>query len=91
MTIESARRPGDPARLVASSEKIRDELGWNPRYPDLETIIRTAWEWHRTLPRDIKIDLEFQVSKPESQMIVRVQNTKTIITQINLHELCKQR
>jgi UDP-glucose 4-epimerase len=49
--IESARRPGDPARLVASSEKIRDELGWNPRYPDLETIIRTAWEWHRNHPK----------------------------------------
>lgn len=49
--IESARRPGDPARLVASSEKIRDGLGWNPRYPDLETIIRTAWEWHRAHPK----------------------------------------
>jgi UDP-glucose 4-epimerase len=49
--IESARRPGDPARLVASSEKIRKELGWNPRYPDLETIVRTAWEWHRNHPK----------------------------------------
>jgi UDP-glucose 4-epimerase len=50
LTIESARRPGDPARLVASSQKIRDELGWTPRYPDLERIIETAWEWHRNHP-----------------------------------------
>jgi UDP-glucose 4-epimerase len=49
-TIDSLRRPGDPARLVASSEKIREELGWTPRYPDLETIVRTAWDWHRTHP-----------------------------------------
>ena len=39
------RRPGDPATLVASSEKIRRELGWRPRLPDLEAIIGSAWEW----------------------------------------------
>lgn len=44
------RRPGDPARLVASSEKIRRELGWQPRYPDLTDIITSAWEWHRGHP-----------------------------------------
>ncbi|MCX7683373.1 MAG: UDP-glucose 4-epimerase GalE [Anaerolineae bacterium] len=44
------RRPGDPAVLVASSEKIRRELGWQPRYPDLRTIVEHAWEWHRTHP-----------------------------------------
>jgi UDP-glucose 4-epimerase len=49
--IESPRRPGDPARLVASSEKIRHELGWIPKYPDLETIIETAWKWHRNHPK----------------------------------------
>lgn len=48
--IESPRRPGDPARLVASSEKIRRELGWVPKYPALETIIETAWQWHRKHP-----------------------------------------
>jgi UDP-glucose 4-epimerase len=47
LTIESERRPGDPARLVASSEKIKSELGWVPRFPDLETIVQTAWEWRR--------------------------------------------
>ena len=51
LTTESNRRPGDPARLVASSEKIRKELGWNPLYPDLETIIKTAWQWHRNHPK----------------------------------------
>jgi UDP-glucose 4-epimerase len=50
-TVDSPRRPGDPARLVASSEKIRQELGWIPKYPDLETIIETAWEWHRKHPK----------------------------------------
>jgi UDP-glucose 4-epimerase len=44
------RRPGDPAVLVASSDKIRRELGWEPKYPDLRTIIEHAWEWHRTHP-----------------------------------------
>ena len=44
------RRPGDPDILVASSEKARKVLGWNPKYADLETIISTAWNWHRTHP-----------------------------------------
>ena len=41
------RRPGDPAVLVASSEKIKAELGWKPRYADLDTIVSSAWEWHQ--------------------------------------------
>jgi UDP-glucose 4-epimerase len=45
-----ARRPGDPAVLVASSAKIRSELGWEPRYPDLQTILETAWQWHLSHP-----------------------------------------
>jgi UDP-glucose 4-epimerase len=48
--VESPRRPGDAPRLVASSEKIRRELGWKPHHPDLEDIISSAWEWHRTHP-----------------------------------------
>ena len=47
---ESARRPGDPAVLVASSEKIKKELGWKPEFPGLESIIQTAWEWRRKHP-----------------------------------------
>jgi UDP-glucose 4-epimerase len=49
--VGSPRRPGDPALLVASSEKIRKEMGWISRYPDLETIVETAWQWHRNHPK----------------------------------------
>ena len=45
------RRPGDPAVLVASSEKIKKELGYRPSYGDINTIIKTAWDWHRPNPR----------------------------------------
>jgi UDP-glucose 4-epimerase len=44
------RGPGDPSVLVASSEKIRSELKWQPEYPSLESIIRSAWEWRRAHP-----------------------------------------
>ena len=44
------RRPGDPATLIASSDTIRDELGWEPQYDSLEAIISTAWEWHQNHP-----------------------------------------
>lgn len=47
---EAARRPGDPAILVASSDRIQTELGWKPTYPELETIIKTAWNWHQKNP-----------------------------------------
>ena len=45
------RRPGDPAILIAGSDKIRAELGWDPRYPDLRSIVQTAWDWHVAHPR----------------------------------------
>jgi UDP-glucose 4-epimerase len=41
------RRPGDPAVLVAASERARRELGWKPAYTELPAIIETAWRWHR--------------------------------------------
>ncbi len=47
--VERPRRPGDPAVLIAGSEKI-ERLGWQPRYPDLKTIIESAWNWHRRHP-----------------------------------------
>ncbi len=47
---QTARRPGDAPRLVASSERIRNELGWRPKAPDLSQIIASAWEWHRKNP-----------------------------------------
>ncbi len=47
---ERPRRPGDAPRLVASSDKIRRELGWSPRYQSLTDIIGSAWEWHNQHP-----------------------------------------
>jgi UDP-glucose-4-epimerase GalE len=44
------RRPGDPAVLYAGAHKAQSELRWTPRYPDLETIVQTAWDWHRLHP-----------------------------------------
>ena len=43
------RRPGDPPVLVASSQKVRRELSWQPRYQELSTILKHAWAWHQTL------------------------------------------
>jgi UDP-glucose 4-epimerase len=44
---ELDRRPGDPAVLVASSEKIKAELGWKPKFAELDAIIASAWQWHQ--------------------------------------------
>ena len=48
---ETARREGDPTALVADNSKIKEILGWQARYDDLDFIIRTAWEWEHKLPR----------------------------------------
>jgi len=45
--VTEPRRPGDPAFLVASSEKAIQELGWKPKYTELDAMIRTAWAWHQ--------------------------------------------
>jgi UDP-glucose 4-epimerase len=47
---EAPRRPGDAPRLVADSSKIQRELNWQPQYPELETILLSAWNWHRAHP-----------------------------------------
>jgi UDP-glucose 4-epimerase len=49
--VVGPRRPGDPAVLVAGNERIRRELGWEPRYTELRDIIASAWAWHRAHPR----------------------------------------
>jgi len=46
----SARRRGDPPSLLAASEKARSELGWTPKFEELDTIVETAWKWHITHP-----------------------------------------
>jgi UDP-glucose 4-epimerase len=48
--VERPRRPGDPPELVASAEAIRRDLGWTPRYPEIEPILRSAWAWHSAHP-----------------------------------------
>lgn len=52
--VEEDRRAGDPAVLIASSEKAKKVLGWNPQYNELSTIIETAWKWHSTHPNGYK-------------------------------------
>ena len=47
---KSGRRPGDPAVLFAASDRLQRELGWKPRFPSLETIVRHAWQWHEAHP-----------------------------------------
>ncbi len=49
--VEKPRRPGDPPRLIASSEKIKRELGWKPQFQSLDAIIESAWKWHQKFPR----------------------------------------
>jgi UDP-glucose 4-epimerase len=49
---EEARRAGDPAYLVARAERIRTELGWRPRYDDLEAIVSSSWAWEQKLLKE---------------------------------------
>ncbi|PAW68128.1 MAG: UDP-glucose 4-epimerase GalE [Opitutia bacterium Tous-C1TDCM] len=49
--IEGPRRPGDPPALFADSAKAKAELGWNVKYPDIESIVATAWKWHSQRPQ----------------------------------------
>jgi UDP-glucose 4-epimerase len=49
--VEKPRRPGDPPRLIATSEKIKRELGWKPQFQSLDAIIESAWKWHQKFPR----------------------------------------
>jgi UDP-glucose 4-epimerase len=51
---EEPRRPGDPPELVAAPGKAARELGWKPKYIELEQIVQTAWNWHRTHPDGFK-------------------------------------
>ena len=48
--VETERRPGDAPILVASAEKINQELGWRPIHPNLRDIVASAWAWHSTHP-----------------------------------------
>jgi UDP-glucose 4-epimerase len=50
--VESPRRAGDPPSLVARAERVREVLGWAPRFDDLETIVRSQLDWERRLQRE---------------------------------------
>lgn len=66
--VENERRAGDPAVLVASSQKIRNELKWEPMYPNIQTIVGHAWHWHSTHPAGYAGPVEIQIpsSQPDS-------------------------
>jgi UDP-glucose 4-epimerase len=49
--VEKPRRPGDPPRLIATSEKMKRELGWQPKFQRLDDIVESAWKWHQKFPR----------------------------------------
>ena len=48
--VEKPRRPGDPPRRIAAAQRARQDLGWQPRFPRLEDIVATAWDWHQRHP-----------------------------------------
>jgi UDP-glucose 4-epimerase len=54
--VERPRRAGDPAVLIASSEKARSLLGWNPQYSDVQSILASAWGWHKSHPHGYRDD-----------------------------------
>ncbi len=55
-TVFGERRAGDPAVLVASSDKAKTVLGWEPHYESIHTILETAWRWHRAHPNGFDED-----------------------------------
>jgi UDP-glucose 4-epimerase len=48
--VEKPRRAGDPPRLIAASAKIKEELGWQPRFQELRAIVESSWKWHQKFP-----------------------------------------
>ena len=58
------RRPGDPAVLYAAPQKAQAELRWTPRFADLESIVRTAWAWHRAHPHGYRATTSSFVNAP---------------------------
>ncbi|KPV49370.1 hypothetical protein SE17_33055, partial [Kouleothrix aurantiaca] len=49
--MEEPRRAGDPPVMIGDSRRAREELGWAPRYPNIESIIQSAWDWHTRFPQ----------------------------------------
>ena len=72
---ETERRPGDPAVLVADSTKLKKNLGWEPRFDDLEYIIQTAWNW------EIKKNFYLSLKPLFSRNTFSMKHTKGALTQ----------
>ena len=62
----AGRRPGDPGILIATPEKITQELGWSPRHSDIRDIVQTAWNWHRRYPQGYPQNIEISHSSSMS-------------------------
>jgi len=69
-TRDSDRRAGDPAVLCASPERLMKELAWRPRFSDIETIVRSAWEWKQTHPIGYRVR-ETELLLPPTQFVRR--------------------
>jgi UDP-glucose 4-epimerase len=65
-SVDSPRRPGDPAVLIASAERIRKELRWRPKFFDLEAIVSSAWQWHCRHPEGYADDAQGEESQAGS-------------------------
>jgi UDP-glucose 4-epimerase len=52
--IEEARRPGDPPKLYANPAMIKEKFGWEPKESDIESLVKSAWEWHKNHPNGYK-------------------------------------
>lgn len=73
--LEGPRRAGDPAVLVASSQKIRNVLKWAPKYPDISTIVQHAWHWHSTHPHGYGGAVEINPSHTTSKTLSSMSRT----------------
>lgn len=79
--VEAApRRPGDPARLVAGSERVRKELGWRPNYPELEVIVQHAWNWRKANPNGYRLKHSDSMPNPESPSLPHLSRSSRLVS-----------
>jgi UDP-glucose 4-epimerase len=65
--VVGARRPGDPATLIASSEAINEDLGWAPKYTNIVDILQSAWDWHQNHPHGYNDAVKTKSKKSSSK------------------------
>jgi hypothetical protein len=76
------RRSGDPAQLVASSDRIRADLGWTPRHTDLADIVRDAWDVTASTGWHVGSRLEHSISPPHGLSVVRTGRPRTTTARV---------